>query len=109
MDCNKTPVRFLSCCDVMDCIDIHSDDNSVTVTKNECGVDLSVTGNNLSNILQFNDSECVDFVVEFIDGVMNVTATLDWDCVAENVCEICNPPTCPAPIELAVELRFLPG
>lgn len=104
MDCNKTPVRFLSCCDVMDCIDIHSDDNSVTVTKNECGVDLSVTGNNLSNILQFNDSECVDFVVEFIDGVMNVTATLDWDCVAENVCEICNPPTCPAPIELSVEL-----
>jgi hypothetical protein len=64
MDCNKTPVRFLSCCDVMDCIDIHSDDNSVTVTKNECGVDLSVTGNNLGNILQFNDSECVDFTVE---------------------------------------------
>jgi hypothetical protein len=88
----------------MDCIDIHSDDNSVTVTKNECGVDLSVTSNNLSNILQFNDSECVDFVVEFEDGKMVVTAVIDWDCVASNVCEICNPPTCPAPIELVVAL-----
>ena len=101
-DCNKTPVRFLSCCDVMDCINIGSDDNSVTVTKDECGVDLSVTGNNLGNILQFNDSECVDMITEFIDGKMVVTAVLDWVCVAENVCEICNPPTCPAPIELAV-------
>ena len=101
-DCNKTPVRFLSCCDVMDCINIGSADNSVTVVKDECGVDLSVTGNNLDNILQINDGECIEMVKEFIDGKLIITPVIDWACVAGHVCELCSTPTCPAPIGLVV-------
>lgn len=102
--CNKNPVRFVSCCDVMDCIDIESSDNSITVEKDECGVDLTITGNNLDQILQVNDGECIEMVKEFIDGKLVITPVIDWDCVAGNVCEICNPPTCDAPIELTVSL-----
>lgn len=102
-DCNKKPVKFLSCCDVMACINIGSDDNSVTVVVDECGVDLSVTGNNLDNILQINDGDCIQMVKEFIDGKLVITPVLDMDCIAGQVCDICNPPTCPAPIELLIE------
>lgn len=88
----------------MDCIDIKSSDNSITVEKNECGIDLTFTGNNLDNILQINDGDCVQFVKEFIDGKLHITPVVDFSCIAENVCDICNPPTCDAPIELSVVL-----
>ena len=102
--CNQQPVRFVNCCQVMDCIDIKSSDNSITVVKSECGIDLTQTGNNLDQILQINDGECITWVKEFIDGKLTFTPQLDWDCVAENICGICVPPTCPAPIELTVTL-----
>ena len=88
----------------MNCINIGSEDNSVTVVVDECGVDLSVTGNNLDNILTINDGTCIQMVKEFVDGKLVITPVIDWDCVAANVCDICNPPTCPAPIELVVSL-----
>ena len=103
-DCNQTPVRFVNCCDVMNCINIGSEDNSVTVEVNECGVDLSVSGNNLDNILQINDGECIEMVKEFVEGKLVITPVINWNCVAGHDCEICNPPTCPAPIELTVDL-----
>lgn len=102
--CNPLPVRFVNCCQVMDCIDLKSSDNSVSIVKSECGIDITISANNLDAILQINDNDCITFVKEFIDGVLHITPQLDWDCVAENVCEICNPPTCPAPIELLVVL-----
>jgi hypothetical protein len=102
--CNQTPVKFVNCCQVMDCIDIKSSDNSVGVEKSECGIDLTVTANNLDNILQINDGECISFVKEFIDGKLHITPQIDWACVAAQVCDICNPPTCPAPIELVAEV-----
>jgi hypothetical protein len=88
----------------MDCIDIKSSDNSVTVVKSECGVDLTITGNNLDNILKINDGDCITFVKEFIDGVLHITPVLDPECLAETICEICNPPTCSAPIELTLSI-----
>lgn len=100
--CKNYPIKFVSCCDVMDCIDIHSDDNSVTVVKSECGVDLSVTSNNLDEILQIEDGECISFTKEFISGKLVITPSIDWDCVATQVCNICSGPTCPAPIGLTV-------
>lgn len=81
--CNKTPVKFISCCDVMDCIDIHSHDNSVTVVKDQCGVDLTVTGNNLANILNINSSSCITVTKEFIDGVLTFTPTLTPGCIPD--------------------------
>ena len=100
--CNNYPVKFVSCCDVMDCIDIHSDDNSVTVVKNECGVDLSVSPNNLDELLDIHDGECITFTKEFIDGKLVITPAIDWDCVATHVCDICQGPSCPAPVGLTV-------
>jgi hypothetical protein len=88
----------------MDCINIGSEDNSVTVVKDECGVDLSVTANNLANILQFEDNDCISFVEEFVDGKLVITPVLDWECVASNISEYLEPPTCPAPISLSVEI-----
>lgn len=102
--CNKHPVKFVNCCQVMDCIDIKSSDNSVTVEKDECGVDVTITGNNLDNILQINDGDCITFLKEFIDGKLHITPQIDWACVAENVCELCQPPVCPAPIALSGEV-----
>ena len=103
--CNK-PVKFVNCCDVMNCIDIKSTDNSVTVEKYECGIDLRVSGNNLDNILKINDGDCISFIKEFIDGVLNFTPILDYDCIAEATCGLCPPippaVTCPAPIFLTI-------
>lgn len=102
MNCDKTPKQFVDCCTVMDCIDIKSSDNSVTVTKDECGVDLTLSGNNLDKALQINDGECVSYTKEFIDGKLVITPTIDWDCVASQVCGICQPTDCPAPMDLQV-------
>lgn len=102
--CNQDPVKFVNCCQVMDCIDIKSTDNSITVEKSECGVDLTITGNNLDQILQINNGTCISFVKEFIDGKLHITPQIDWDCVADNVCEICQFPTCPAPLFLSIEM-----
>jgi hypothetical protein len=102
--CNGQPVKFVNCCQVMDCIDIKSSDNSITVEKSECGIDLTFSGNNLDNILTINDGECVQMVKEFVDGKLVITPVIDWDCIAANVCDICNPPTCSAPIELVATL-----
>lgn len=100
--CNQTAVRFVNCCDVMNCINIQSSDDSISVEISECGVDLSFTGNNLDNILTVNDGTCIQMVKEFVDGKLVITPVIDWNCVAASVCDICNPPTCPAPIELSV-------
>lgn len=88
----------------MDCIMIGSADNSVTVTQSECGVDLSVTANNLAEIIEFQDNDCITFVEEFIDGKLVITPQLDWECVAGNISEYLEPPSCPAPISLSVEV-----
>lgn len=88
--CNQYPVKFVSCCDVMNCIDIHSDDQSVTITKSDCGVDLSVSGNNLDKILQLNSTQCFTFIKEFINGKLIITPVIDWNCVSGKVCPICS-------------------
>lgn len=110
--CNQSPIKFVNCCDVMNCVDIKSSDNSVTVTKNGCGVDITQTGNNLDNILKLNEGDCVSFVKEFIDGVLHLTPQIDWDCIVdeigEDICAICPPPEpvvfCPAPLTLSVSI-----
>ncbi len=103
--CNQNPVKFINCCQVMDCIDIDSDDNTVAVVKSECGVDLSISGNNLDNIIKINDGDCVSFIKEFIEGVLHYTPVVDFDCVAAEVCSICPPSPvvfCPTPLTLTV-------
>lgn len=103
--CNKVPVKFVNCCQVMDCINIQSSDNSITVEVSDCGVDLTQTGNNLDNILKLNDGDCVSFIKEFIDGVLHLTPVIDFDCLADEICGLC-PPTsvvfCPTPLTLTV-------
>lgn len=102
--CNKTP--DLDCCKVMECIDIQSSDNSITVEKSECGVDLTFSPNNIDNLLQINDGECIKFVKEFISGKLVITPQIDWDCVigkiSQDICNICQPAPCPAPLGLQV-------
>lgn len=102
--CNPHPVKFVNCCQVMDCINIDSSDNSVTVEKSDCGVDLRISSNNLANILTINDGDCIQMVQEFIDGKLVITPIIDFACVAEAVCGLCAPPTCSAPISLVVSL-----
>lgn len=100
--CKPQPIQFINCCQVMDCINIDSSDNSVTVEKSDCGVDLTITGNNIDQVLQLNNGECISFIKEFIDGKLVITPQIDWECIAENICELCAPPVCPAPINLVV-------
>lgn len=105
--CNKVPVKFVNCCQVMDCINIQSSDNSITVEVSDCGVDLTQTGNNLDNILKLNEGDCVSFVKEFIDGVLNLTPVIDFDCLADEICGLCpgSEPAafCPAPLTLTID------
>lgn len=102
--CSPQPIQFINCCQVMDCIDIKSTDNSITVEKNECGVDLRQTGNNLDKILKINSGVCIEFVKEFVNGVLVYTPVIDWNCVAAHICDICQPAPCPAPLGLQVIL-----
>lgn len=102
--CNNVPFKITTCCDIMDCINIESSDNSISVEKDECGVDLKFLPNNLDNILQINEGDCITWIKEFIDGKLHLTPVLDENCLAAKICDICNPPTCPAPIELVVTL-----
>lgn len=104
--CNQIPVKFVDCCQVMDCMNIGSADNSVTVVKENCGVDLSVTGNNLDNILSIQNGQCITFVKEFVNGKLQLTPVIDWECAAEIICEICNitPIICDAPEDLIVAI-----
>jgi hypothetical protein len=104
--CNQVPVKYVDCCSVMDCINITSPDNSITVEKDGCGVSLTQTGNNLDQILLLQEGDCVTFVKEFVEGKLVITPQLDWDCIATNVCELCSPVipvSCSAPISLSVE------
>lgn len=110
--CNKVPIKFVNCCQVMDCIDIKSSDNSITVEKTGCGVDITQTGNNLDNIFKLNDGDCISFTKEFIDGVLHYTPSIDFDClvdtIGEDICAVCPPPEpvvyCPTPLTLSVTL-----
>lgn len=81
--CNKTPVKYVSCCDVMDCVDIKSSDNSINVEKSECGVDLTLNGNNLGNILDIESSSCIDVVEDYVDGVLTFTPVLKASCIPD--------------------------
>lgn len=100
--CNKVPIKFVNCCQVMDCINIQSSDNSITVEVSDCGVDLTQTGNNLDQILKINNGTCITFTKEFIDGVLHITPILNMACIAASVCDICGNVTCPAPLTLTV-------
>lgn len=100
--CNQNPVKFVNCCQVMDCIDIKSSDNSVTVEKSECGVDIRITSNNIDNILKINNGTCITFNKEFIAGVLHITPVLNMACLAATICDICNNVTCPAPLTLSI-------
>lgn len=104
--CKKT--LELDCCKVMDCINIESSDNSITVVKDECGVDITQTGNNLNQILKINNGECIQMVKEFLNGVLTYTPVINWACVADKICPICQPAPCPAPIGLSVILTPVP-
>lgn len=76
------PKLYVNCCTVMDCINIGSVDNSITVVKNDCGVDLSMTGNNLDTIFKLDDNDCITWTKEFVGGVLTYTPTFDTDCAS---------------------------
>lgn len=104
--CNQQPMKWVSCCQIIDCLDIKSSDNTVTVTKSDCGIDLTISGNNLNNILKLNNGGCISWVKEFVDGVLNFTPQIDETCLAAAICGLCPPPTppvtCPAPLFLSI-------
>lgn len=87
--CNQVPVKFVNCCQVMDCINIESSDNSVGVEKSGCGIDLKITANNLDNILQINNGECITFTKEFINGKLHITPNINMACIANIICNLC--------------------
>lgn len=100
--CNQVPVQFVNCCDVMNCMSIASENNTVEVTVEECGVNLEITPNTLDNLLTIESGECIQMVKEFIDGKLVITPIIDWDCVASHVCDICAPVSCLVPSDLEV-------
>lgn len=104
--CNNGPIKFVTCCQIMDCIHIFSSDQSITVETLECGVNLTQTGVNLDKILKIKDGECISFEKEYISGVLTYTPVLDFDCIfnkiKDDLCEYCTPVTCPGPLNLIV-------
>jgi hypothetical protein len=104
--CNEVPVKFVNCCQVMDCIDIKSSDNSITVTKDECGVDLTINANNIDSIIKIKNGLCIQMVKEFIDGVVTYTPVIDWNCVAAQTCGLCVPAVCTTPNNLTITLTL---
>ncbi len=97
------PCNSEFCCQVRECMNIHSSDNSITVTKEDCGVDLTLTGNNIGNVIKINDGECITWVREYINGALVFTPQINWACVAANVCGLC-PESCPAVTDLIVTI-----
>ena len=101
--CNQQPMKWVSCCQIIDCLDIKSSDGSIEVLKSDCGIDLKFTGNNLDKVFKLNNGDCVSFVKEYIDGVLNFTPVIDFECLAPEICNICAPTvTCPAPLFLSI-------
>jgi hypothetical protein len=100
--CGNKPTKFVNCCDVMNCINLQSSDNTIDIERSDCGVDLTINPNTLDNLLTINNGTCITMVKQFIDGKLVITPVIDWTCVASNICSICNPPTCPTPIFLRI-------
>lgn len=107
--CYNQPVKYVSCCDVMNCMNIKSSDNTVTVETSDCGVDIRYSGNNLDQILDIKNGTCIQMVKEFVNGKLTITPVIDWNCVVSKIgsqiCESCAPPvTCSAPLQLVVAI-----
>ena len=79
-----------TCCEVMDCVTIYSSDNSVTLQKKDCGYNITFSGNNVDSRIKINESEGIKWTKEFIDGVLVLTPTLDFEAIADRVCVICS-------------------
>lgn len=103
--CKKDIEKPLDCCKVMDCVSLTSVNNSVTIEKTNCGVDLRITGNNIVEALQINDGECITMFKEFIGGKLVITPVINWTCVASHICGLCastSAPLCASPNNLNV-------
>lgn len=102
MACDCTP------CEIMDAVSIQSSDNSVSVERNDCGYDIKYLPNNLETVLKLKDGECVSFEKEFVDGVLTFTPQINYDCLAEKICGLCDAPPatafCSPPIQLTVDV-----
>lgn len=90
-------------CEILDLVNIDSSDNSISVEKKDCGYDLKYLPNNLNNILKINSADCISFTTEFINGVLNITPEIDYDCLAEKLCGKCGGNSCSPPMMLTVE------
>lgn len=75
----------LDCCKVMDCVNIHSSDNSLDIQKTEgCGLDIKFISNNIAKLLSLESSTCIDVHQEFIDGKLVYTLTIKEECLGED-------------------------
>lgn len=48
------------------------------------------------------DGNCITWEETNVDGVITLTPTVDWNCVASHVCPLCAGTLCPNPLNLTV-------
>ncbi len=48
------------------------------------------------------DTDCITFTKTHVNGLITITPSIDWDCVASHVCPVCND-SCLAPSNLNIE------
>jgi hypothetical protein len=104
MACENKPDSVNTCCDVLDCVNLQSPDNSIEIERTECGLNISLNPNNIDAILKINHGTCIQMIKEFINGQLVVTPVIDWECVADKICGLCAPPACYNPETLEVNV-----
>lgn len=54
------------------------------------------------NSVIIEDTDCLTFTKIFANGVITITPTLDFNCIAARVCDLCDTTPCPPVINLIV-------
>lgn len=94
----------VNCCELLECLEIGSSDNSISVQKTDCGYDLKFLANNINNFFEIQEGDCISFQKEFYKGKLILKPVIDYDCLAEKICGLCTPAVCMPPDNLTVEI-----
>ena len=100
-ECNKS---ITNCCDVCNCLNMVSSDNSVLIDQKDCVIDLKFTPSNINSLIRIEDTECITFTKEFVEGILTYTPVIDYQCLADKICGLCNPSNCMVPNNLIITI-----
>lgn len=97
---SKCEPHNLTCCDICNCLNLQSSNETVIISKEDCKFDLTIDATGIDKLLTLNNGNCISFIKEYVNNKLVITPVLDWNCIASHVCSLCqstpvncNPPT----------------